>query len=327
MSTEIAVVSGDVVDVESDLLLLKHAGAFYGADHQVAAALVQGGIPGAETWHVPPGEAAVIETQALIAPRRVMFLGTPELYEFRYKEMRQFAFRAVETILKRQLPVRTLTTTVHGGVYGFQQALAQYPQAKIERIWFVERSSRRAGALAPFLSELHRPLVPPPQTAPVVARHSSPQASPEPAASATLESVPPPQQAPEKQRVFVAMPFSDEFEDVYFLGIYQTARKCGYICERVDERAFAGNIVEQIRNGISHADFVIADLSESRPNVYLEVGLAWGQGKPVILLAREGEKLHFDVAQHKCLFYKNIIRLNAALEKLILEAFGRGSAG
>ena len=77
--------------------------------------------------------------------------------------------------------------------------------------------------------------------------------------------------------VFVAMPFAEEFEDVYEFGIYEPVRKCGYICERVDETHFAGDILQRIKDRIQAAKFVLADLTGGRPNVYLEVGYAWGQ--------------------------------------------------
>ncbi len=42
------------------------------------------------------------------------------------------------------------------------------------------------------------------------------------------------------------------------------------------------------------------------------------------LVAREGQKLHFDLSHHKCIFYGTIGKLAAALEKAILELFGPG---
>ena len=42
----------------------------------------------------------------------------------------------------------------------------------------------------------------------------------------------------------------------------------------------------------------------------------------VILVAREGQRLHFDLSHHKCLFYKTIGRLSESLEKTVLEMFG-----
>ncbi len=129
-----------------------------------------------------------------------------------------------------------------------------------------------------------------------------------------------------KQRsVFVAMPFSEEFDDVYQFGIYATVRRCGYACEKVDQAMFTGSIVDRITEGIRAADFLIADLTDERPNVYLEVGFAWALSKPVVILAREGQRLHFDVSHHRCLFYRTIGKLSEALEKTITEMFGKGS--
>jgi hypothetical protein len=119
------------------------------------------------------------------------------------------------------------------------------------------------------------------------------------------------------KRVFVAMPFSEEFMNVYEYGIYPAVRNAGFICERVDETHFTGDILNRIREGIAAASFVIADLTEGRPNVYLEVGYAWGRGVPVIFVAKKGEELHFDVATHRCIFYGRFAKLARDLEDLI----------
>jgi hypothetical protein len=145
-------------------------------------------------------------------------------------------------------------------------------------------------------------------------------------ATATLNVGTTPAAEPVKKKsVFVAMPFSEEFEDVYQFGIYSTIRRCGYMCEKVDESVFAGSIVDRIMDGIRNAEFIVADLTLEKPNVYLEVGYAWGMNKRVILVAREGQRLHFDLSHHKCLFYKTIGKLAESLEKAVLEMFGPGS--
>ena len=46
--------------------------------------------------------------------------------------------------------------------------------------------------------------------------------------------------------------------------------------------------------------------------------------KPVILVAREGQRLHFDLSHHKCLFYRTIGKLSETLDKTIREMFGPG---
>ena len=112
-----------------------------------------------------------------------------------------------------------------------------------------------------------------------------------------------------KGLVFVAMPFAEEFEDVYQFGIYETVRRHGFVCEQVGQAAFTGDILQRIREKIANAELVIADLTHSRPNVYLEVGYAWGRQVPVVIIAREGEDLHFDVQGHRTIIYRNISHL------------------
>jgi hypothetical protein len=136
---------------------------------------------------------------------------------------------------------------------------------------------------------------------------SIPASRPVPSVAATVS----------KKRVFVALPFSDEFQNVYEFGIYPAVRNCGLICERVDEVHFTGDVLGRIRAGIEVADLVIADLTDGRPNVYLEVGYAWGKGIPVIFVAKKGEKLHFDVSTHRCIFYGKFTQFAKDLEDLI----------
>jgi nucleoside 2-deoxyribosyltransferase len=109
------------------------------------------------------------------------------------------------------------------------------------------------------------------------------------------------------------MPFSEEMEDVFYYGIQNPVRQLGYVCERVDQEAFTGDILEQVKMRIENAEIVIADLTGSNPNVYLEVGYAWGKGRPTVLVANKKDELKFDVRGQKCLKYQSI----KDLEKLL----------
>jgi hypothetical protein len=327
---EISVQCADVANVPADLLLLKYAQSLYGADQAVAARLAERGICRESDIAPGNGEHFLIDSGGVIAAKRTLFLGTPMLLAFRYREMTKFARRAIKLISENRLPVRTLTTTVHGAGYGldvaealralilgFQQGLTTTPLPQLEKIIFVERNPRRCELLKSLLQGVE--LVSSPPTAITGQLNALP-------ATATLKIGTTPAAEPVKKKsVFVAMPFAEEFEDVYQFGIYSTIRRCGYICEKVDESVFAGNIVDRIMDGIQSAQFIIADLTLEKPNVYLEVGYAWGKDKPVILVAREGQRLHFDLSHHKCLFYKTIGKLAEALEKAVLDMFGPGS--
>ena len=119
----------------------------------------------------------------------------------------------------------------------------------------------------------------------------------------------------DKPRVFVAMPFVKEMDDVFYYGIQQPVHATGFLCERVDQQAFTGDILEQVKKKIEAATVVIAELSGANPNVYLEVGYAWGKGRPTILVVKEDQELRFDVSGQRCLKYQRIKDLEDALKR------------
>jgi hypothetical protein len=224
---EISVQCADVANVPADLLLLKHAQHFYGADQAIAARLAERGICRESDIAPANGESVLLDTSGALAPLRTLFLGTPRLRDFRYREMTQFARRAIKMIGDNQLPIRTLTTTVHGSgygidvaeslralIFGFQQGLATSPLPQLEKIIFVERNPRRCEQLQTLLQGVE--IV----SAPHAATPGQPTSTP---ATATLNVGATPTAEPAKKKsVFVAMPFAEEFEDVYQFGIYST---------------------------------------------------------------------------------------------------------
>jgi len=140
-----------------------------------------------------------------------------------------------------------------------------------------------------------------------------------PAQSATLESA---AQVENKPRVFVAIPFSKKMKDVFYYGIQTPVRQLGYICESIEQEAFTGDILEQVKMRIEDAEIVIADLTGSNPNVYLEVGYAWGKGRPTVLVANKEDELKFDVQGQRCLKYETIQDLEELLTRE-LKALGK----
>lgn len=332
MSVGISVVRSDVADIEADVLLLKFARRLHGADEMIAFRLAKARICREEQINPDVGEPFVVTPGEGFAFRQAMFLGTPALRNFRYKEMRAFAYRCIELLDQQQTDPQTIATTVHGAgygldieeslhamIFGFQQAIARGMLPSLKKIVFVERGNRRFDILQSALKEIG------PLTRPVSSSVGSSEGTAE--TVAVSDNINHSGRQDAKSLVFVAMPFSQEFEDVYQFGIYGVIRKCGFVCERVDESYYAGNIVERIKDGIRRSEFVVADLTTERPNVYLEVGFAWGLGKPVILVARDGQKLHFDLAHHKCIFYPTIGRLAEELERTVRDLFGSRKLG
>ena len=118
-----------------------------------------------------------------------------------------------------------------------------------------------------------------------------------------------------KPRAFVAMPFAPEMDDTFHYAIQGAINSAGMLCERADLSAFTGDVMSWVRERISTARLLIADLSTANPNVYLEVGYSWGCGIPTVLLCKDGTNLEFDVKGQRCLIYRSIKHLEELLSR------------
>ncbi len=121
--------------------------------------------------------------------------------------------------------------------------------------------------------------------------------------------------------VFVVMPFADEFQNIYELGIKKAVEAGGNTCMRVDEEIFLGGIMDKIRENIAKARFIVADVSVYNPNVYYELGLAEGMQKDIIMLTSNVDTLPFDLKHKRVIPYNpnNINHLKIDLENNLRE--------
>lgn len=121
-----------------------------------------------------------------------------------------------------------------------------------------------------------------------------------------------------KPFVFVLIPFSDEFTDIYEVGIKLACKEAGAFCEKVNEQEFEGSILERIYNQIAKADIIIADMSGRNPNVFYETGYAHALDKQVILLTQDADDIPFDLKHYPHIVYGGkIISLKTQLEKRV----------
>lgn len=109
-------------------------------------------------------------------------------------------------------------------------------------------------------------------------------------------------------KAFVIMPFSSSFDDIYSIGIKETANKEGVNAYRLDEEIFNEGMLDKIYKEIEDCDFIIADLSTKNANVFYELGYAHALNKFTILLTKVADDIPFDLKHKKHIIYGDSIQ-------------------
>jgi hypothetical protein len=262
----------------------------------------------------------LLPSKGVIEARAVLFVGVNPLRQFGYQEIREFGRKVLISLAGAAPEIRHLCLTIHGPGYGldeieaFESEIAglldaiksgDLPQ-ELQRITIIERNVARAERLSETLARLL------PSGLAEVGKGGEIKELGE-KANERLQSVG--YDSENKQHIFVAMPFAEEMDDIFYYGIQGAVKAAGFLCERADLSTFTGDIIEWVKKRIASSTLVIADLSNANPNVYLEVGFAWGCGRPTILLCRDAAELKFDVRSQRCLVYKKIKDLEESLRK------------
>lgn len=142
---------------------------------------------------------------------------------------------------------------------------------------------------------------------------------------------------------FVVSPIGDKgseirkaADDVYELIIEPALEKFGFTVTRADKISSVGSITTDVIEQLQNADLCVIDISGHNANVMYECGRRHETGKPYILIAREGEKLPFDINTIRTFFYNlerpreiRVIVKNVqeAVSRMLQEGFQSTSSG
>jgi hypothetical protein len=316
LGVDIRIVEEDALTFEADVIVLKHAQALNGLDAQIVDRI------GVEHDLLPPAGGYRVDRNPVgVSAGAVLFVGVVPLREFSYREIRSFGHKALSSVASVCPNAKHIALTLHGVGYGldevecFDAEIAGLVEAlnsrdhprSLSTISVLEINRGRAKRMTAQLESL---LYVETRAIPDGTRRSSIAHT----GADRLRSAGVGMDA--RAHAFIAMPFDAAFSDTFHYGISSAVHANGFLCERIDQQAFTGDILQRLKDQIAGASLVVADLTGANANVSLEVGFAWGKGIPTVLLCKEGEALRFDVQNQRCLFYGTIQDLE---EKLSAE--------
>jgi hypothetical protein len=300
----INVVQGDAVSFPADVLVVKHAQIIFGLDRAVAERYAENrGDP--NQFILPPGEISLFPSLGAVAAQHILAAGVLPHYQLGYSDIRTFGRDTIVALSQRAPTAAHFVTTVHGlhgsryyldeaeavtaQIAGYIDALVTSSvSCRLNKITIIECIPDRAKRISKRVQELF------PDGLLINGNSVNMQANGKPS-------------------IFVAMPFRIDFEDVFEYGILSAAHSAGYICERADKEIYTGDVLNWVKERIRLAELVIADVTDANPNVYLEVGFAWGAGVKTLLVVRDTKHLKFDLQGQRCLEYSTIKQLNQLL--------------
>ncbi len=145
MNPQIVVECSDIVDFACDVVVLKYARKFFGADEAVASR-----IAGDYEQSITPdvGGHLLLLTKGKIAASQALFVGVPALNQFDYGEIRKFASQAMRILAEEMPGAKHVAMTVHGAGYGLDET-----ECFLTQVAGLQDAFRRQSA-PPFLQQV-----------------------------------------------------------------------------------------------------------------------------------------------------------------------------
>jgi K+/H+ antiporter YhaU regulatory subunit KhtT len=117
---------------------------------------------------------------------------------------------------------------------------------------------------------------------------------------------------PKMKSCFVIAPIGDQdsetrkrSDQVLKHIIKPAALACGYSAIRADEIDSPCMITSQVIQRVVNDDLVIADLTDTNPNVFYELAIRHAIRRPLVQIIKKGEKIPFDVAGSRVIHFNH----------------------
>jgi hypothetical protein len=124
--------------------------------------------------------------------------------------------------------------------------------------------------------------------------------------------------------VFIIMPFSADFTDVWKGGIQKAAQAESFKPIRVDMINASTDITDDIVSSIERCHLAIVDVTNNNPNVMFELGYAIAKSKRNIIISQSADFLPFDIRNIRTIVYSNpwsgIEELKSRLQEFLKDS-------
>lgn len=314
--------NADLLEIECDLIALKHAQDFYGVDFLVADTLRRSKqVNSLDELRVKEGGTKLVQSKGKIVSPYLLFIGVVELYDFRYFEIKEFGSRVLESLSNKELKIRRIGTTIHGSNYGLdeKEALLSMIDGFIEgidsgkipseltEIIIVEKNRRVFDRLKSFLRKSSSKFN-------LVIRSSNcfeyearskrlflSEGASIPTKQALLQK--------EKSSILVLIPDTKEYYDIFHFGIQGAAHDLDMICEKVDDFSNLESRLSELDRKLNISKLVIFETSLISEELAFELGFIVGRGIPILLLSHEDEDVPKFLSNFNRIAYDSIFNL------------------
>lgn len=123
----------------------------------------------------------------------------------------------------------------------------------------------------------------------------------------------------DNNKVFVGMPFADEYLDSYKYGIEIALNQCGLESFRADEKISNVDVMCKICEQMQICKYLIFNISGLNPNVMLELGLSYGLGKETMIIKDKKTTNISDLANSEYIEYAHAGELQEKLVKFFTK--------
>lgn len=332
---ELSIVNGDIFTVPCDVAVFKFARNHHGADSRAAHQLEQLGVDPMK--HSPDiGQSSLVSASQISRSKYFLFVGTNYLRTIEYIDLCKFSYLSLKALGDHERssrePISQIAMTLHGPGFGLDEIEAALCLIEgcdcalrdgvcppsLAKIIIVEFDQERYKRLNDGIEQSQCLSFKKTSIGP-----RGPSSSRSSGANDRYFYQKPDRETHggterrEKPHVFVAMPFDVSMHDIFYYGIQAPIHKHDFLCERVDQQPFVGDVMDRVRQRIETSAFVVADLTGANANVYLEVGYAWGVRKPAVLLCSQASEKLFDVRGQNIIVYNSIQALEKKLDAAI----------